>query len=106
MMPNMNPRQMQKMMNKLGMKQEEIPASEVIIKGPKEIIIKNPHVTKVNVMGQETFQITGDASEGSGISKDDVLTVATQAGVDESDAQKALEESKGDLAEAIIKLQK
>jgi nascent polypeptide-associated complex subunit alpha len=106
MMPNMNPRQMQKMMNKLGMKQEEIPATEVIIKGPKEIIIKNPNVLKVNMMGQETFQITGDISEGTGIGKDDVLTVATQAGVDESEAKKALEESNGDLAEAIMKLQK
>lgn len=106
MMPNVNPKQMQKMMNKLGMKQEEIPASEVIIKGPKEIIIKNPHVMKVNMMGQETFQITGEPSEGSGISRDDVLTVSAQAGVDESDARKALEESDGDLAEAIMKLQK
>jgi len=106
MMPNMNPRQMQKMMNKMGMKQEEIPASEVIIKGPKEIIIKNPHVVKVNVMGQETYQITGEASEGSGISKDDVMTVSVQAGVSEEDALKALEKTKGDLAEAIIDLQK
>ena len=102
----MNPRQMQKMMNKMGMKQEEIPASEVIIKGPKEIIIKNPHVVKVNVMGQETYQITGEASEGSGISKDDVMTVSVQAGVSEEDALKALEKTKGDLAEAIIDLQK
>lgn len=106
MMPGINPKQMQKMMNKMGMKQEEIPASEVIIKGPKEIIIKNPHVVKVNMMGQETFQITGEASEGSGISKDDVLTVSAQAGVSEENALKALEESKGDLAEAIMKLQK
>ena len=97
---------MQKMMNKMGMKQEEIPASEVIIKGPKEIIIKNPHVVKVNVMGQETYQITGEASEGSGISKDDVMTVSVQAGVSEEDALKALEKTKGDLAEAIIDLQK
>jgi nascent polypeptide-associated complex subunit alpha len=106
MIPGMNPKKMQKMMNQMGMKQEEIPASEVIIKGPKEIIIKNPHVLKVNMMGQETYQITGEASEGSGISKDDVLTVSTQAAVSEEDAQKALEESDGDLAEAIMKLQK
>jgi len=106
MMPNMNPRQMQKMMNKMGMKQEEIPASEVIIKGPKEIIIKNPHVLKVNMMGQETFQITGEVSEGSGISKDDVLTVSVQAGVNEEEALSELEKTKGDLAEAIMNLQK
>jgi nascent polypeptide-associated complex subunit alpha len=106
MIPGMNPKKMQKMMNQMGMKQEEIPASEVIIRGPKEIIIKNPHVLKVNMMGQETYQITGESSEGKGISKDDVLTVSTQAAVSEEDAQKALEESDGDLAEAIMKLQK
>jgi len=106
MFPGINPKQMQKMMNQMGMKQEEIPASEVIIKGPKEIIIKNPHVMKVDMMGQETFQITGEVSEGSGISKDDVLTVSVQADVSEEEAKKALEETKGDLAEAIMNLRK
>ena len=105
MFPKVNPKQMQKMMDKMGMKQEDIPATEVIIKGHgKEIIIKNPNVTKINMMGQETFQITGDISEGSGISKDDILTVSQQANVSEGEALKALEESKGDLAEAIINL--
>ncbi len=106
MFPGINPKKMQKMMNQMGMKQEEIQASEVIIKGPKEIIIKNPQVMKVDMMGQETFQISGEISEGSGISEDDILTVADKAEVSEADALKALQESDGDLAEAIMKLQK
>jgi nascent polypeptide-associated complex subunit alpha len=107
MFPNINPKQMQKMMNKMGMKQEEIPASEVIIKSSgKDIIIKNPQVLKVNMMGKDTFQISGDVSEGTGISKDDVLTVANQADVSEEEALKALEKNKGDLADAIMDLKK
>ena len=94
-------------MSKMGVKQEDIPASEVIIKSPgKEIIIKNPNVVKVNMMGQETYQITGEVSEGSGISEDDILTVADKAEVSEDEALKALEKHKGDLAEAIMDLKK
>ncbi len=39
-------------------------------------------------------------------SKEDVHTVAARAGVSEEAAQKALEETNGDLAEAILKLKK
>jgi nascent polypeptide-associated complex subunit alpha len=106
MFPGINPKKMQKMMNQMGMKQEEIQATEVIIKGPKEIIIKNPQVMKVDMMGQETFQISGEISEGSGISEEDILTVSDKAEVSEEEARKALEETDGDLAEAIMKLQK
>ena len=68
MMPGMNPRQMNKMMQKMGIKQDEIEASEVIIKTPeKNLIIKNPSVTKVDMMGQKTFQIIGEVTEESSI---------------------------------------
>ena len=43
----MNPRKMQQMMKQLGIQQTEIPANEVIIKtSEKEIIIRNPSVSK------------------------------------------------------------
>ena len=64
MIPGINPRDMQKAMKRLGIKQEEIDAELVIIKtADKDFVIKNPHVSKVNMMGQETFQITGDITE-------------------------------------------
>ena len=64
MMPNMNSRQMQHMMKKMGMKQEEIDAKKVIITTESSnIIISNPQVSKVNMMGQTTWQIVGEASE-------------------------------------------
>ena len=108
MFPKLNPKDMEKMMKKMGIKQEEIPATEVIIKTlDKDLVIHNPQVSKVNAMGQETFQITGDVEEVSpqSFSDEDVKTVAEQAHVSQEKARAALEESQGDLAQAILKLQ-
>jgi nascent polypeptide-associated complex subunit alpha len=110
MFPGMNPKKMQQMMKQMGIQQSEMPAREVIIRmDDKEIIIKNPSVSKVNMMGQETFQISGEIEERSletrpEINEDDVKTVMDQANVSKEEARKAIEESKGDLAEAIMKI--
>ncbi len=110
MIPGINPRQMQKMMQRMGISQVEIPAKEVIIKTEdKDIIIVKPSVSKVNMMGQDTFQITGNVYEREAkaeieISKDDIAMVAEQANVSEDKAKQAIEETKGDIAEAILKL--
>ena len=62
----MNPSMMKKAMKQMGIKQEDIDADEVIIKGSeKNIVIKNAQVTKINMQGHETFQITGDITEES-----------------------------------------
>ena len=64
MFPGMNPRKMQQMMKRMGIQQVEIPATEVIIKTEdKEIVITEPSVSKVNMMGQETFQVSGQINE-------------------------------------------
>ncbi|MDP3734223.1 MAG: nascent polypeptide-associated complex protein [Nanoarchaeota archaeon] len=110
MFPGINPRKVQQMMKQMGIQQVEIPASEVIIKGEeKDIIIRNPSVSKVNMMGQETFQITGDIEEQEhastpDFSEDDIKTVMEQAGVTAEKARIALEKHHGDLAEAILSL--
>ena len=110
MMPGLNPRKMQQMMKKMGMQQVDIVASEVIIKcEDKDIIITNPSVSKINMMGQETFQVVGNVEERAHsttpeISGDDVKTVMEQADVDEAKAKAALEENKGDLAASILSL--
>ena len=110
-MPGMNPRQMQDMMRKMGMQQVDIPAEEVIIRTKdKDIIIEQPQVAKVTMMGQQTWQITGKAREESRHvtyvpSDDDIETVASQAGVDTARARAALEKTSGDIAEAILSLQ-
>ena len=112
MFPGMNPRDMKNAMKRLGIKQEEIDAEIVIIKtADKDILIKNPQVSKVNMMGQETFQIVGEIEESERndkveINEDDVTTVIDQTNCSREEALEALEESDGNLAEAILKLQK
>ena len=110
MIPNMNPRMMKQAMKRLGIQQQEIDATEVIIRtDDREIIISDPQVSKINMGGQETFQITGDISEKDidstpDISEDDVKTVVDQTGADEEKVRQVLAETKGDLAEAIMQL--
>ncbi|MBW2978411.1 nascent polypeptide-associated complex protein [Candidatus Woesearchaeota archaeon] len=111
MFPGMNPRKMQQMMKKMGIAQQEVEATEVIIKcADKEIIITNPQVSKVNMMGQQTYQVVGEEHErelsaAPEISEDDIKTVMEQAKVDEEKAKEALEKASGDIAKAIMDLQ-
>lgn len=114
MIPGMNKKQMKQMerqMKKMGMKMEDLDGvREVIIRfDEKELIIDNPSVSLMNVMGQETYQIDGKAREVEldyeiEIPEEDIEMVANSAGVSKDDAKAALEECKGDLAEAIMKL--
>lgn len=108
MIPNINPREMEKMMKKLGMKQENIDAEEVIISCKhKKIIVKNPQITKVNMMGQESLQITGDMEEheAEGFTDEDIHIVMEQTGSNRESAKEALEKEK-DIAAAILYLNK
>lgn len=110
MIPNLNPRQMQQMMRKMGIQQEDIDAEEVIIKcSDKKIVIKNPSVQKVNMMGQKNYQISGEENVESldstpEIYEDDIKTVMEQTHSSEEDARKALEDTEGNIAEAILLL--
>jgi len=110
MIPGLNPRQMRQAMKKLGMQQEDIEAVEVIIRTPdKEIYFEQPNVAKINMMGQETFQVVGEyveraISKDIEINEDDINTVVEQTGVSHEKARQAIKEANGDLAEAIMKL--
>jgi len=107
-MPNLNPKDMEKMMKKLGMKQENIDAEEVVISCKhKKIIVKNPNVVKINMMGQESLQITGDFEEQEveGFTDEDIHIVMEQTGCDREKAKAALESEK-DIAAAILSLNK
>jgi len=107
MFPGINPKKMQKMMQQMGIKQQEIPAREVIIKcEDKDLVIRDPQVLKVNMMGQEVLQVSGSIEELSGIKEEDVKTVAEQANVSEEKAREVLEKNNGDLATSILELKK
>src|SRR3989344_1330702 len=112
MMPNLNSRQVEKMMQKMGVTQTHIDATEVIIRTrDKDIIIKNPQVSKVNMMGQQTFQVSWEITEGRAqitkieITKEDIQTVMDQTGVNQNKPKEVLEKYHGDLALAILDLQ-
>ncbi len=106
-MPGMNPRQMQRMMQQMGIKSDEIKASKVIIeKEGEKIVIDNPQVTLIEMQGQRTYQVLGEERTESLLNPDDINLVSEQTGANQEDAKKALEESNGDIAEAIMKLKK
>jgi len=111
MIPNLDPRAIKNMMDKLGIKSKEIKAVRVVIEGvDNDIVIENPQVTMIEMQGQKSFQITGnyyerEKSEKIGVSEEDINFVIEQSGVkDREKVKKAIEESKGDLAQAIVLL--
>jgi nascent polypeptide-associated complex subunit alpha len=108
MFGGLDPKKMQAMMKQMGMAQEEIDASRVIIEKTDntKTIIENPSVTKIKMQGQESFQIAGDVSEEAGevgVSEEDIKTVIEKTGASEEKSKEALEKT-GDLAEAILEL--
>jgi len=108
MFPGMNPKKMQQVMRQMGISQEEIDASRVIIEKPdnSKIIIENPSVARVTMQGQETFQISGDILEQEAeqkTSEEDIATIVEKTSCTEQQARETLEKT-GDLAEAIMKL--
>tara|TARA_Y100000296_G_scaffold82182_1_gene110903 strand:- start:557 stop:862 length:306 start_codon:yes stop_codon:yes gene_type:complete len=101
----MDPKKMQQMMKQMGIAQENVDASRVIIeKNDGKTVIENPSIVKIKVQGQESFQISGDIKEDE-ISEQDIKTMTEKTGVNEEKARKTLEKT-GDLAEAILKLSK
>jgi nascent polypeptide-associated complex subunit alpha len=108
MMPGMNPKKVQQMMKQMGIQQVDLDATEVIIKlEDKELVFTKPEVAKVNMMGKDTYQISGEVHEREKevkvASAEDIQTIVGQTGCSEEQAKAALE-STGDLAEAILTL--
>jgi nascent polypeptide-associated complex subunit alpha len=110
MIPGMNQRKMAQAMKKMGIQQQEIDAKEVIIRTEdKELVFTNPSVSKVNMMGQNTYQIAGQPVERAlsteaDITDEDIQTVIDQTGVSREEAEEAIRQTSGDLAEAIMSL--
>lgn len=105
---NIDPKKMQAMMKQMGIKQRDVDASRVVIEKVEggSIIIDNPSVVKINMAGNESFQITGDVREEDeeGNLEKDIKIVMERTGASEAEAKKALEEADGDLTEAILEL--
>jgi nascent polypeptide-associated complex subunit alpha len=123
-------RQMRRRMQQQGIEMDQIDATRVIIEShDKTLVIDQPEVILMKQMGQEMYQIIGDAEEyPSGeftiedreesesieptegniskpvITENDIMLVAAQAKVGKEEANAALIDSDGDIAKAIINL--
>lgn len=109
MIPGMNPRKMKQVMKQLGMDVRPVEdVQEIVVTTPAgRYVFDQAEVAIMKMQGVTTWQITGEPrfEEASlSIPDDDVSLVAGQAGVTDDEARKALEESKGDIAGAILKL--
>jgi len=94
MQRRINPREANRMMQRMGMQVKQVDdVTRVIIESAsKRIVIDNPEVAIVTVQGQTVYQVGGGT--------------ASQAEVSIEEAAKALQQSGGDLAQAIIILKK
>jgi nascent polypeptide-associated complex subunit alpha len=101
-------------LKRMGMQFDELEGvSRVSIElSDRRIIIEGPVVAAITIQGQRMYQISGGveteepirAEAAAQIRDEDVELVAQQAGVGPEEARRALEESGGDLAKAIIAL--
>ena len=111
-----SPREAKRMMQRMGLSMGEMPdVQEVIFKtSGKEIVVENPEVAILDLHGQKIFQVTGERITERAVEKEaakitipeeDVRLVADQTGKSVEEAKRALEETEGDLAKAILLLQ-
>ncbi len=122
-----NPRQMELMMRRLGMKTEELPGVEEVVVRTKttEHLFRAPEVTILTVQGVRTYQVVGNpevrartagAPTAPGVAarpspaappappEEDIRLVMDQANVSREEAVEALFQTGGAPAEAILRI--
>jgi nascent polypeptide-associated complex subunit alpha len=123
-----NQREMQQMMRRLGMSTEAVPeVEEVVVRTrTKEHVFAKPEVTILTVQGVRTYQVVGQPTirprsavplgggagpalpaapaAPEGPPEEDIRLVMEQANVSREEAVEALFQSKGEPAEAIMKI--
>ena len=121
-------RQMRRRMQQQGIDMDQIDATRVIIERTEgSLVIEQPEVILMKQMGQEIYQVIGEAHEVSSeelvieegseipvdldsselkptITENDVMLVASQANVDKEEARAVLTDCEGDIAKAILYL--
>jgi len=112
-MRRISPREAKRMMQRMGLSMGQVPdVQQVILRtSTKEIIVENPEVAVIDLHGQKVFQVTGERiiektiEKKVAIPEEDIQLVAGQTGKSMEEAKRALEETEGDLAKAILLLQ-
>lgn len=103
-------------MRQMGMRMEELDGVEEVIfrLADKELVVESPSVTALEVQGQKVFQVTGKrvverplAATPAALepNPEDVQLLVAQTGASAEEAKRALQEAKGNLAEALLTLQ-
>ncbi len=107
----LNPGQMKKLMQQMGIKSAEFKAKKVIVEGDEgNLVVENPQVMIIEMGGQKSLQISGDVREEGKErgekprEKSDVDIVMEKTGCSRGQAESALQESE-DMAEAIMKIE-
>ena len=110
-MKKISSRELRRMMKRMGIENiENIVVEYVEFKYPdgRRTRIYNPTISKIKIADQTTYQIVGVEEEVEEeemqFPEEDIKLVMEQANVDRDLAIKALELTKGDIAEAIIVL--
>ncbi|MCD6408834.1 MAG: nascent polypeptide-associated complex protein [Candidatus Verstraetearchaeota archaeon] len=113
-MRKFSPREVRRMMQRLGMEMQELGdvCKVVFYMSGKQLVVEDPQVMVMKIGGQTIYQVMGGAVEvmekekpsAPTFTEEDVQLVAAQAGVSLEEARKALEQTQGDLAQAILLL--
>lgn len=106
---NINPKQMKAMMKKMGMQIDPIEnVEQIVITTPEgTYIFDEAEVVGMTMQGVTTYQVTGTPrfeAAAPAIPEEDVALVLEQTGASEQAVRETLAETRGDIAEAILRL--
>jgi len=113
-----NPRDLRRILKRMGLTVEELEVEEarLVLRDGRELLVREPgSVALIKGKGQPSmiYIVGGELEEARReeetpkapeFSEEDVALVAEQAGVSLEEARRALEESGGDIAAAILRL--
>ena len=101
----MDRRQLDRLMKQMQMNTTTVRATRVVIETPgKNIIITDPEVMEVDLMGKRVFQVSGNVTEEVPVNEEDVKMVMEQTGKSRDDVVRKLRELNNDIARAIVEL--
>ncbi len=109
----MSPREMRRMMKRMGLELQELSGVEQIIivfddgrkmiaNSPIAYMIKGKDYTMLQAMGEFVEEKPEEREEELEISEEDAQLVASQTGVSIEEAKQALKATNGDIAQAIM----
>ncbi len=101
----LNPKQMQELMKKMNIKQEELNAKKVVIELEEgKIVIEKPVVVALKVKGKTSYQIVGEERFEESLNEEDISLIMKETNVSREKAVEALKKAEGRVADAILSI--